>query len=329
MAHVQARYPAEFATAFSVAIGVSMAPEIPPEAHQRVYGPATRSEAAPEGRHDRANSTTASAAIRGCRWRRRCGPSSNATFSCGLIRRTSSRHDALTRRSPFAWRYRMGTAIWLRSARTSHFSTAWSLATNTPGFTDEIVSRTAVSSEVGASDPTSQSFAARFGSGTRNTSGASNEPRNRRQPLTGLVANPAQRTTPVRFTGLVAAYWIARGVEKDSATSINGPEIGQAARTNFSSSEYGRYCSVGYRTVMTSNVSGSAAMNSENSSPVPSMPGRSTSLTTGRIQLRVEHCSSLIGPSAPCFLSEQPDDQSAPERTHDDADDEPEIQARP
>jgi hypothetical protein len=70
---------------------------------------------------------------------------------------------------------------------------------------------------------------------------------------------------------------MASGVEKDSAMSMNGSEIGQAARTKFSSSEYERDWSLGYRTVTVSNASGSAAINPENSSPVPSIPGRSTS----------------------------------------------------
>jgi len=176
--------------------------------------------------------------------------------------------------------YKMGTVICFSSVRTSHWSIARSRAANTLGSTEEITPRTAVNKEGGGSGPTSQNFAARFGSGRRNTSGASNKPRNCRQPLTGLVTNPAQRTIPTRLAGLVAAYWIARGVEKDSATSINSSETGQAARTMFSSSKYERVRSVGYRTVTISNIPGSAAANAENSFPVPSIPGSSTSFIT-------------------------------------------------
>src|SRR5208337_1827141 len=117
-----------------------------------------------------------------------------------------------------------------------HPSTARRRAANTLDCTEETADRTAANNEGDASGPTSQSLAARLGRGTRNTSGASNELRNRRQPRIGLVANPAQRTSPSRFPGFDAAYLMASGVEKDSARSTNGPEIGQAACTKSSSS---------------------------------------------------------------------------------------------
>ena len=173
-----------------------------------------------------AKPATTSAALRGSRWRRRCGPSSAATTICGLTRRSSSRHEELTRRSCFAWMYRTGTATRPSSARTSHPSTARRRAASTFDCAEETADRTAANNEGDASGPTSQSLAARFGRGIRNRSGASNLPSNCRQPRTGLVANPAQRTIPTRFTGFDAAYWIASGVEKDSARSMNGPEVG-------------------------------------------------------------------------------------------------------
>ena len=163
----------------------------------------------------------------------------------GLICRSSSAHKALTRRSCSARMYRMGTPIWSTAPRTSHASTARSRAANTSGFTEATPARTALNSDGDASAPTSQRRTAIFGIGTWKITGASNEARNLRQPRTGLVANPAHRTIPCRFAGFVAAYLSARGVEKDSAISMNGSEIGQATRTKFSISEYGRYRSVG------------------------------------------------------------------------------------
>ncbi len=175
----------------------------------------------------------------------------------------------------------MGTAIWLSSVRASHASTARARAAITFGCTDEIATRTAASNEGGASDPTSQSLTASLGSATRNIIGASSTPTKRRQPRIGLVANPAHRTRPSRFAGFVAAYWIAKGVEKDSATSTSGSETGQATRTKLSNSEYERCWLFGYRTVTVSNSPGRASTKYLNSSPVPSIPGRSTSFTTG------------------------------------------------
>jgi hypothetical protein len=41
----------------------------------------------------------------------------------------------------------------------------------------------------------------------------------------------------MRFAGLLAAYRRASGVEKDSATSTNGPAVEQASATVFFNSE--------------------------------------------------------------------------------------------
>jgi hypothetical protein len=45
----------------------------------------------------------------------------------------------------------------------------------------------------------------KFGTPTLNQRGANNLANKRRQPLTGLEANPAQRISPRRFAGFVAA----------------------------------------------------------------------------------------------------------------------------
>src|SRR5580704_2931773 len=105
--------------------------------------------------------------------------------------------------------YRIGTWIRRNSARTSQARMARRRIANTFGCTEEIATRTAANNGDGESGPTSQNLVAKFGSGKRNKSGASNEQRKRCQPRTGLVANPAQRTTASRFAGFVAAYLIA------------------------------------------------------------------------------------------------------------------------
>src|ERR1019366_3094391 len=83
----------------------------------------------------------------------------------------------------------------------------------------------------------------------------------------------------LRLAGLVPAYWIARGVENDSAKSTIGTEGGQVARTTSINSEYGRQRSTGYRIVKTSTAGGRTRTKSLNRSPVPSNPGRSTSFS--------------------------------------------------
>jgi len=235
----------------------------------------------------------------GSRCRRRWGPSNAATVTCGLIRRISSRQDAPTRQSCFAWRYRMGTATWPSSALASHASTARAREASTLGCTDEIAARRAVSSAGGASRPASQRLATNRGSGIRKNVGAKSEPRHCRQPRSGLDANPAQRTGAARFTGFAAAHWIARGVEKDSATSTNGPETGQDARTMSASSEYERHRSVGYRTVAVLNASGVAFTKSVNSSPVPSIPGNRTSVGQSGAITRVPAASGILFSTRP------------------------------
>jgi hypothetical protein len=101
----------------------------------------------------------------------------------------------------------------------------------TIGFTDETAINTAASNDGDAVAPVRRSLTTDLGSGRRNDIGKRNEQSKRSQPRTGLVANPAQRTRPFKLGGSVAAYWIASGVENDSAMSTNGSEGGVAECT--------------------------------------------------------------------------------------------------
>jgi len=99
---------------------------------------------------------------------------------------------------------------------------------STPGFTDLIADFTAATSEGDASRPTSRRLIATVGGFTRKQAGDNNEQMGLNHPRTGLVANPAQITRPLRFGWPLAAHCIAKGAEKDSAKSTNGAEVGKA-----------------------------------------------------------------------------------------------------
>jgi hypothetical protein len=111
--------------------------------------------------------------------------------------------------------------------RESQVSVNRSRRESTPGFTDFISDFTAATSEVEASRPTSKPLMATVGGVTRKQAGDSNNQMRRNHPRTGLVANPAQITRPLRFGGPLAAHCIAKGAEKDSAKRTNGVEVGK------------------------------------------------------------------------------------------------------
>ncbi len=91
--------------------------------------------------------------------------------------------------------------------------------------------RTARTNSIGASEPTRVRSARKSGSGSRNRIGARAEARKRRQPLTGLVAKPAHKTSAFMLGRPSAAIWMASGVENDSATRANGSDVGAVSRT--------------------------------------------------------------------------------------------------
>jgi hypothetical protein len=109
--------------------------------------------------------------------------------------------------------------------------------TSTSGRTAAIAAPTRSASGDSAAEPISHLAAAARGNRTRTTTGEKAEARSRFQPRKGLAAKPAQRTKAMRFAGLLAAYRRASGVEKDSATSTNGPAVEQASATVFFNSE--------------------------------------------------------------------------------------------
>jgi hypothetical protein len=96
----------------------------------------------------------------------------------------------------------------------------------------------------------------------------------------GFVMNPAHITSPARFGRRAAASFAANGVEKDSAMRRNRLLLGTTSFAQGTSSEYERNRCVGYRAMLTLNVGGSAERKSAKSVPVPSRPGRSTSVST-------------------------------------------------
>jgi len=71
---------------------------------------------------------------------------------------------------------------------------------------------------------------------------------------------------------------MARGEENDSARSTKGSEPTVTDSRSCASSGEERARSAGYRTIWTSKPCGSAWTNGANKSPVPSMPGKRTSL---------------------------------------------------
>jgi hypothetical protein len=99
---------------------------------------------------------------------------------------------------------------------------------STPGFTELIADFTATTSESEASGPTSRRLIAAVGGFTRKQTGDNNMQMCLNHPRTGLVANPAQITRPLRFGWPLAAHCIAKGAEKDSANRTNGVEAGKA-----------------------------------------------------------------------------------------------------
>jgi hypothetical protein len=197
------------------------------------------------------------------------------------MRRISSSLPAPTNRSCVGWTNSIGTVTWLSSERASQVRTLRRRVESTFGLTDEITPLTRATKEYGASRPTSNSLTAIAGGATRKQIGDNHAHINRRHPRTGLVANPAQITNPLRFCGLVAAHSIARGEEKDSAISRNGAETQVADRSSSVKFVEEGQQSFGYRTTSVSNPLGSASRKAANSSPVPSIPGKSTSLGAG------------------------------------------------
>jgi hypothetical protein len=165
--------------------------------------------------------------------------------------------------------------------------------------TEEITDWTVDTIPVGGLAPTSNSLIAIGGGVTRKQIGARNEEMKRSQPGIGLEANPAQITSPRRFGGLEAAHSMAIGEENDSARSTNGPESTVTDSRSCVNSEKERVRSAGYRTIWTSKPFGSASTNCANKSPVPSMPGRRTSLGA-RVNIEVMVASAPLdgNPSA-------------------------------
>ena len=118
----------------------------------------------------------------------------------------------------------------------SHVRIVRRRCTRTFGLTDEIADCIGASNESGASRPARNHLVAKSGNVLLRTIGARRNKIIRRQPQTGLLTNPVQRTKPLRFEGPRAAHRTARGAENDSATRTNGAKAGKADRTMGSNS---------------------------------------------------------------------------------------------
>ena len=190
--------------------------------------------------------------------------------------------------------YKIGTCTRRSSARASHVRTARSRSAITSGSTEQIAFRSLLTNVGGASGPSRILGAMDRVFTAQHAAGTINEAMTRRARHTGGATNPAQITSPHKPLGADAAERTASGEEKDSPRSTKRPSPLRALLVSASNCPWERLFLPGNRMTSGTTHSGRASTKSENNSPVPSIPGRSTSLMgfLSLSTLRVASCTS-------------------------------------
>jgi hypothetical protein len=147
---------------------------------------------------------------------------------------------------------------------------------NTSVFMERMARRRASFKLSGAPKPRVKYSRRESGGRNRKNSGRASSLGNGPHFRTGFEMNPAQRMTPVRFGGCVAANFTATVDPYDSPKIANGTSLGTSSVTQEMSSGYGRNRSRGYAAVITFRVRGNSGIRGAKRFPVPSNPGRRT-----------------------------------------------------
>ena len=144
-------------------------------------------------------------------------------------------------------------------------------------FTERTVSRKASFRPSGARKPAIKYSRRKSGGRNRKNNGRANNFGSAPHLRTGLEMKPAQRMTPIRLGGCVAANFTANVDPYDSPKIAKELSLGTSSPSQETSSGYERNRSDGYAAVITLSVRGNSGIKGAKRFPVPSSPGRSTS----------------------------------------------------